>query len=60
MKKIKRLKHAVTRSYSRFASNAYIYINDANFHYAECEIAELFKESSIIKRYMCINIRMNK
>ena len=49
--KIKRLKHAVMRSYSLFASNVYIYIyiNDAKL-----------QESWIIKRYMYINIRMNK
>ena len=33
-----------------------IYVNDANFHYTECGIAELLQESWIIKRYMYINI----
>ena len=32
--KIKRLKHAVMRSYLLFAINAYL--NDANFNYTEC------------------------
>ena len=37
-----------------------IYINDAYFHYIECGMANLLKESWIIKRYMYINLRMNK
>ena len=41
--KIKRLKHAVIRSYSLLAINAYI--NGANFHYTECGMAKLLQES---------------
>ena len=37
-----------------------VYINDANFHYTECGMAELLRESWIVKRYLYMNIRMNK
>ena len=36
--KIKRLKHAVMRSYSVLATNAQI--TDNNFHYTECAMAK--------------------
>ena len=39
-------KHAVMRSYSDLANNAYI--ADANFHYTECGMAKLLHEYYIV------------